>query len=54
MFVKDYDSRGTVLRVVACTQLGNELNALNQELDSFGTRFRVRNNQTCFLIHGSV
>ncbi|KAJ7127801.1 ankyrin repeat-containing domain protein [Mycena epipterygia] len=29
------------MRVVACTQLGNDLSSLKQELDSFGARFRT-------------
>ncbi|KAJ7102707.1 ankyrin repeat-containing domain protein [Mycena epipterygia] len=41
MFVKEYDNHGAVLRVVAHTQLGNDLSSLKQELDSFGARFRT-------------
>ncbi|KAJ7079503.1 hypothetical protein C8R43DRAFT_1053075 [Mycena crocata] len=38
--VAEYDTRRSVVRVAARTQLGNELSTVNQELDSFGVRFR--------------
>ncbi|KAJ7127852.1 ankyrin repeat-containing domain protein [Mycena epipterygia] len=41
IFVKEYDKRSVISRGLAHTQLGNELSALKEELDSFGARFRT-------------
>ncbi|KAJ7926469.1 hypothetical protein B0H13DRAFT_2265901, partial [Mycena leptocephala] len=40
MFISEYDNMGTLRRTTARDQLGSEFGALQQELDSFGTRFR--------------
>ncbi|KAJ6559670.1 ankyrin repeat-containing domain protein [Mycena capillaripes] len=40
-FVSEYDSLGGIRRGVAHTQLGNQLSTLQQDLDTFGTRFRT-------------
>ncbi|KAJ7482175.1 ankyrin repeat-containing domain protein [Mycena galericulata] len=40
-FVNKFDSQGKLVRWAARNQLGGELDKLNQELDSFGARFRT-------------
>ncbi|KAJ7768560.1 hypothetical protein B0H14DRAFT_2968386 [Mycena olivaceomarginata] len=39
-FVKKYDEKNGLVRVSARNQLGNEIDKLNQELNTFGARFR--------------
>ncbi|KAJ6531635.1 hypothetical protein DFH09DRAFT_138077 [Mycena vulgaris] len=39
-FIKDYDNQGKLSRFAGRNQLGNKMDELNKELDSFGARFR--------------
>jgi hypothetical protein len=41
-FVDEYDEKGKLVRWAARNQLGDEMDNLNQELNAFGDRFRVR------------
>ncbi|KAJ7898904.1 hypothetical protein B0H14DRAFT_3852971 [Mycena olivaceomarginata] len=40
-FVDKYDTQGKIVRWAARNQLGEEMDTLNQELNSFGARFRT-------------
>jgi hypothetical protein len=41
-FIAEYDQLGALHRSLARNQLEGELSTLQQDLDSFGARFRVR------------
>ncbi|KAJ7118134.1 hypothetical protein C8R44DRAFT_673631, partial [Mycena epipterygia] len=51
--VTHYANRGTIVRVAARTQLGNELSGLERDLDSFGARFRS-NRLVDLVIHQNI
>jgi hypothetical protein len=40
--VDEYDHKNQLVRIAARSQLGDEIDKLNQELDAFGARFTVK------------
>lgn len=54
-FIADYNNLRAIHRGAAHSQLGRKLRTLQQELDSFGARFRVSKiDITCCRTHGSL